>query len=103
MKSNAEKLKELADTVVLASYDLERNRVPIAHALLQKGLDAVGKIQGINPQGKPEECHSHFVSTMVALGYDDGIFRSFTAEGSETFYNKEANMMYDAWRAGRAA
>lgn len=43
--SNSAKLKELAEVVKLASEDLAKGRVPIAHALLQKGLDGVGTIE----------------------------------------------------------
>jgi len=38
------KLKMLADTVVLASEDIAKDRRQIAHALLQKALDQVGDI-----------------------------------------------------------
>lgn len=97
MKTNAEKLKWLADTVVLASEDLTKGRIPLAHALLQKGLDAVGTVPVLGDD------HEAFKVAMVAANYPENMFEGFLAEGELTYYDPTANQMYDAWVAGRAS
>lgn len=96
MKTNAQKLKFLADTVVLASEDLTKGRVQMAHALLQKGLDAVGKIE------TSANTHDEFERAMIASNYPVLMFQGFAAEGEKTYYDARANLMFDAWQAALA-
>lgn len=88
--NNAQKLKELADVVVLASEDLSKGRVQIAHALLQKGLDAVGKIEGLNAKPIPQQV---FDGVGVHMDENGAVGLVFLRAGQPAFYDEVRHLV----------
>lgn len=50
-------------------------------------------------QAATDEQIEDFECAMKRLGYDEGMFSGFYAEGELTYYDKMANCMFDAWCA----